>query len=76
MARLISNTQMELWLCDGFGRVKPLREGFAKYRARVLEDHADRVEAQVRAAKARSRSSRKKRQGQINSAKQKQAASN
>lgn len=29
--RLISCTNTELWLCDGFGNVKPLRQGFDKY---------------------------------------------
>ena len=38
---------MELWLCDGFGKVTPLRQGFNNYRQQVLRDHADRVDAQV-----------------------------
>jgi len=34
--RLIANTQMNLWLCDGDGQVTPLREGFDKYVIRSV----------------------------------------
>ena len=61
---------MQLWLCDGFGNVKPMRVGFAKYREQVLQDHADRVELQVRQARLRARSARKTHQKKINQARQ------